>query len=193
MIDIKIDSSILQESQLSVTDLFYLLFMYYNERQLVKSDLENLISKGYIDNKEGRILNKGNALVVKILSNLDSIKNKSSLAISLKEVYPKGKKNGTSYYWTEGERLIEKRLRLFEKKYGKYEDKDIIEATKIYVESFRGDDKYMKLLKYFIFKEEVKDGMMESTSDLYTLLEKIKEGENVDNIFFSSNWTDELI
>lgn len=131
--------------------------------------------------------------VNKLSNSIQPLDNLKTLAKELKNIYPKGKKPGTNYYWADGEALIAKRLKLFYKKYGKdYTDGEIIQATKAYVESFNGSYQYMKLLKYFIFKEEIKDGMAESSSELLTILEKTKEGETEEDIITSLDWTMEL-
>lgn len=96
------------------------------------------------------------------------------LATTLKGIFPKGKKEGTNIYWTEGIPLIIRRLKLFFKKYGaSYSDEQIIEAAKSYVASFNGDYRFMKVLKYFMFKEKkVSAGVeVESESELITYIE----------------------
>jgi len=105
------------------------------------------------------------------------------LANKLIELYPQGFKDG-KYAWTEGPILVARRLRMFEKKYGKYSDEDIVEATKVYVENKMFQPE-MRILKYFIFKErENSAGEVEGTSDLYTMLEAIRNGE-----LFTTDWT----
>ena len=96
-----------------------------------------------------------------------------NLAKQLKEIYPKGKKDGT-WYWADGAQIIAKRLELFFFKYdklGKLTDEQIINATKKYVDEMLGKPD-MRLLKYFIWKEPVgKGGTVEPTSDLLTYIE----------------------
>lgn len=112
-----------------------------------------------------------------------------ALARALKELFPKGKKDGTSQYWAEGVALIVKRLKLFFKKYGKdFTNEQIIEATKSYVESFNGNYSFMRTLKYFIFKEAINAaGEVESTSDLLSYIEN-KGQANLNN-----DWTTNLL
>lgn len=112
------------------------------------------------------------------------------LATTLKSLFPKGIKPGTNYYWAEGVSLIVKRLKIFFKKYGNnFSEEDIISATKRYIESFNGDYRYMKLLKYFIFKDKRGDGgEVEYDSDLLTYLENKEELSEA-----NSNWTSDLI
>ena len=74
---------------------------------------------------------------------------------------------------------------MFFKKYGAdYTDEQIIQATKSYVESFNGDYRFMRVLKYFIFKEEKgADGMVESTSDLINRIDNAGQEDTENN-----NW-----
>ena len=96
-----------------------------------------------------------------------------ALAVALMEVFPKGKKEGTSVYW-KGK---------FFKLYGNtYTDEQIITAAKHYVASFNGNYAYMRALKYFIWKDERKidsdgNGYIEEVSDLATYIENAGQEE----------------
>ena len=105
------------------------------------------------------------------------------LAIRLKEIFPKGKKDGTNYYWADGVALIVRRLQLFFKKYGNtYTDEQIIQATEKYVQGFNGNYQYMRLLKYFILKEKVgAAGEVEGDSELISYIENAGQEENLRN------------
>ena len=111
------------------------------------------------------------------------------LAIRLKEIFPKGKKDGTNYYWADGVALIVRRLQLFFKKYGNtYTDEQIIQATEKYVQGFNGNYQYMRLLKYFILKEKVgAAGEVEGDSELISYIENAGQEENLRN-----DWTSTL-
>lgn len=166
--------------------------------------MNNLIRKGYITAATGQkfVTQKTYALTAKAqqlledvnLDSLDSGKPKTrdieSLAVRLKEIFPKGKKPGTSQYWTEGVALIVKRLRIFFKKYGEdYTDEQILSAAEKYVKSFNGNYSYMRTLKYFIWAEKPnKAGEVESTSDLLTFIENSDEEGNI-----GFNWHDDLV
>lgn len=99
------------------------------------------------------------------------------LAESLMELYPKGKKEGTSVYWRGNKKDTKERLQKFFKLYGdKFTDEQIIEATSNYVRSFNSNYSLMRVLKYFIWKDVKKinsDGIgyIEEVSDLATLIE----------------------
>lgn len=166
-------------------------------------DYDSLIKNGYITkansslftlNKKFSITPKGAALLNSVVldSDKDIVNNTNfikNIAEGLKEIFPKGKKDGTNYYWAEGVALIERRLKLFFKKYGKdYTEDQILQAAKKYVESFNGNYQYMKLLKYFIFKEKVGvNGEVEGDSELLNYIENAGQEENLRN-----DWTSEL-
>ena len=111
------------------------------------------------------------------------------LAEQLKNIFPKGKKDGTNLYWSEGKMFIKKRLKNFFNKYGtKYTDEQILNAAKEYVSSFNGIYKTMRVLKYFIYKEEKgADGKINSTSDLLNTIENAGQS-TIDN-----DWTSRVI
>lgn len=162
-----------------------------------KAILESYISPAYNSNNEYFITKEGLNLLSSTIT--DSISTLSTttvenrltlLAKELKNIFPKGKKEGTAFYWSEGEVLIVKRLKVFFRKYdiNTYTNEQIIEAAKTYVESFNGDYKYMKLLKYFIFKEvRTEESGVDIDSQLITYIEN--KGE-VDN---RGDWTSELV
>lgn len=140
-----------------------------------------------------RVTNKGDMMIASVILDSERYKHQPdrlvNLAVQLKEIYPEGKKEDTNYYWAEGKALIVRRLKAFFKKYGNdFTDEQIIDATRKYVEGFRGSYKYMKLLKYFIFKEKVgADGSVESESELLNCIEN-----GVPDNSLSDQWTSEL-
>lgn len=107
-----------------------------------------------------------------------------TLAAKLMEIFPKGKKEGTSVYWKGNKKDNKLRLQKFFKLYGNtYTDEQIITAAKQYVESFNGNYSYMRALKYFIWKDERKtDGegklYVEEVSDLATYIENAGEEQS---------------
>ena len=114
------------------------------------------------------------------------------LALELMSLVPQTKMPGTPYYYKCNKREIILKLKKFFKLYGFYPYEDIINATKRYVASFNGDYRYMKLLKYFIMKDEKRTdsdgrGYIEETSMLATELEN-KESSDIN----SDNWVNEL-
>lgn len=101
----------------------------------------------------------------------------NNLAKSLINIFPEGKKAGTSQYWRSNIRDVTLKLQKFFKLYGsKYTDEQIISCAQRYVSSFKGDYRYMRVLKYFICKNEKKVdsegiGYIEEVSDLAAYIE----------------------
>ena len=156
------------------------LFSILEEKEIVVKD----ILQGYM------ITQKWDDTVSTILLDSD-VKTPSSdrienLAIQLMEVFPKQKKVGTCHYFRGNKKDIILRLKKFFKLYGKYTDEQIITAAQKYVESFNGDYSYMRILKYFIWKDEVKinsegDRYVDEVSDLANWIENAGQEENLRN------------
>lgn len=161
----------------------------------------NLISKGYITVSRNelflpigwRLTNIGkdilNAIIVDSDKHQEPQEKLTELATKLKAIFPKGKKDGTNYYWSDGVPLVIRRLKLFFKKYGSnFTNEQIIQATEKYIEGFNGSYQYMRLLKYFIFKEKVgANGEIEGDSELINYIENANEEDNLKN-----DWTSTL-
>lgn len=99
------------------------------------------------------------------------------LASTLMQIFPQGRKEGTNTYWRGNLKDTKLKLKKFFKLYGtRFSDEQIITATKKYVESFNGNYSYMRVLKYFIWKDVRKQDSegrfyIEEVSDLATLIE----------------------
>mgnify|MGYP005915162485 CR=1 FL=1 len=163
------------------------LYMSLEEKKaLIKDGIfpKYLITQGY-DERVSSIL-------------LDSDKSRQpperidNLATKMMELFPAAKKTGTSQYYRGNRKDITLRLKKFFKLYGnKFTDKQILEATEKYVKSFNGDYRYMRVLKYFIWKDERRvdsDGVgyIDEVSDLATYIEN-ETGRVLDN-----DWTANL-
>ena len=107
------------------------------------------------------------------------------------EIFPAQKKQGTCHYFRGNRKDISLRLKKFFKLYGNsYTKEQILEAARKYVASFNGNYSYMRILKYFIWKDERKTdsegkGYIEETSDLASYIDNNGEESNND-------WTAEL-
>lgn len=143
---------------------------------LVRKDNDILVTEAWAD-RISRILLLSDQ-EVPCESRLDN------LALKLMDIFPKGKKEGTSVYFKGNKKDNKLRLQKFFKLYGNtYTDEQIIEAAKRYVESFNGNYSYMRALKYFIWKDEKKtDGegkvYVEEVSDLATYIENEGDSQN---------------
>lgn len=117
-----------------------------------------------------------------------------SLAQSLMDIFPKQKKEGTSHYFRGNKKDNILRLKKFFKLYGdRYTDSQILDAAKAYVESFNGDYRYMRVLKYFIWKDAVKTGpdgtgYVDESSDLASIIENEGAAESLRN-----DWTTNIV
>ena len=169
-----------------------LMLVIHNKANLERAE-KALIQKGLITAERDdlfhqvgwRLTNKGTEVLDSVIMDSDKEQEPQDrliqLATRLKEIFPKGKKDGTNYYWTEGVALIVRRLKLFFRKYGnKFTDEQIIQAAEKYVQGFNGNYRYMRLLKYFIFKEEVgANGEVEGGSELINYIENAGQEENL--------------
>ena len=182
------------------------------EQDLIKKGLITAERNKLFQQIGWRLTNKGTEIIDSVV--LDSDKQQESqdrlikLATRLKKVFPEGKKDGTNYYWAEGVALIVRRLKLFFKKYDKFFttmfeeeahiytidqfndfiDDRIVQAAEKYVQGFNGNYQYMKLLKYFIFKEKIGAGSeVEGDSQLISYMENYGQEEDLRN-----DWTSTL-
>lgn len=116
----------------------------------------------------------------------------SNLTKALMEVFPEGKKEGTSQYWRGNTRDVTLKLQKFFKLYGnKYTDEQIINAAQRYVSSYNGRYQYMRVLKYFIMKNEKKVdsegvGFIEEVSDLAAYIENEGHEKNLKDDWMST-------
>lgn len=177
-----------------------LMLVIHNKANLERAE-KALIQKGLITAERNdlfqqvgwRLTNKGTEVLDSVIMDSDKEQEPQDrliqLATRLKEIFPKGKKNGTNYYWADGVALIVRRLKLFFRKYGnKFTDEQIIQAAEKYVQGFNGNYQYMRLLKYFIFKEKVgANGEVEGDSELINYIENAGQEENL-----RDDWTSSL-
>ena len=112
------------------------------------------------------------------------------LAKQMREIYPQGKMKNrygqlTPYYYRCNNGEVVKKLKKFFSIYGDVSNEDILDATRRYVASFQGNYTNMRLIKYFILKDDVRpteDGNhVEQISDLATFLENKGEEDEVIN------------
>ena len=162
------------------------------ERALIQKGLITAERNDLFQQVGWRLTNKGTEVLDSVIMDSDKEQEPQDrliqLATKLKEIFPKGKKDGTNYYWADGVALIVRRLKLFFKKYGnKFTDEQIIQAAEKYVQGFNGNYQYMRLLKYFIFKEKVgANGEVEGDSELISYIENAGQDEDLRNDWTSS-------
>ena len=195
---ISINESVCKKNKLSLAELLSILliktgadmpklFKSLEEKEIIVKD----VFGGYM------ITQRWDDVASTILLDSDKDSQPSerleNLAVQLAEIFPREKKAGTCHYFRGNKKDTILRLKKFFKRYGnKFTDEQILEAARSYVASFNGNYHYMRVLKYFIWKDAKKedaDGNLyvDETSDLATLIENAGA---IDSI--KEDWTTNL-
>jgi hypothetical protein len=103
-----------------------------------------------------------------------------NLVRELQSLFPAGRKPGTGIYWRGSEREIEERLGNYYRLFKPREARDILSAARRYVKFFEGDNRYMCVLKYFIYRR-LPDGSLKSELDAY--IENAREETVEEDVF----------
>ena len=197
-----IDEKICTKHKMTVQEVLLALAFRMNNSDIV---IDNMLQREIL-------INKGDYLVTQHWSDvLDEILSDSSgsveksdeelleLAKQMRELYPQGKMKDrygrmTPYYYRCNNSEVVKKLKKFFTIFGNVPDEEILDATKRYVASFQGNYPGMRLIKYFILKDDVKPGEdgnhVEQISDLATFLENKESGEEIVN---NDEWTSKMI
>lgn len=176
-----IDSNILDKNNITLEEF---MLLYISAKNIdINSIKESIVAKNLAEYdlfSENKLVVSDNTKELIANISIDSDKNVidedekyTELAIKLREIYPSGRKEGTSYMWRGTTIEIARKLKTLVVKY-KYtlNEDDIIQATKDYISSFNGNYRYMQLLKYFILKSvRDADGNTEVKSELMSLIE----------------------
>lgn len=183
-----IDQTILDKYNITLEEF---LVLYLGAKEVdIESVSQSLIAKGFADKdlfSNGKIVVSDKVKDLISTISIDSDKNvidKDSeyieLATELRELYPTGRKDGTTYMWRGTTAEVAKKLKTLVVKYGYTLDKEeVIKATKDYISSFNGNYRYMQLLKYFILKSvRDADGNTEVKSELMSLIENSGQVDN---------------
>ena len=176
-----IDQTILDKNGLTLEEF---LVLYLGAKDVdITSVSQSLIAKGLADKDlffNGRIVVSDKVKDLVSTISIDSDKNVidkdsefTELATELREIYPAGRKDGTTYMWRGTTAEVAKKLKTLVVKYGyTINREDVLKATKEYVNSFNGNYRYMQLLKYFILKSvRDADGNVDIKSELMSLIE----------------------
>ena len=172
-----------QDVGIAFEQLCYLLSL---KNRPSKKDFQDLIDrKMIIISSQGQINlgGRGFNTVVEVLR-LSQIVHTDfevlqELAKKMADLFPAGKKPGTSKYWKGNSSVVVKKLNSFLKKYGIIPPDTIIKATSAYVNSFGADKSLMRILPYFIEKD--------GESDLLTFIENLNDNEEEDLGFEDEN------
>lgn len=110
----------------------------------------------------------------------DRLKN---LAKEIQNIFPSGynrnELTGAVYYHKSNSGAIKRALKRFITNYDDYSDEEILDATRRYVASFRGNYSRIQMANYFVYKDNRTVGG-EVTSSLATFLENKESGEVVE-------------
>ena len=190
-----IDEKVCEKHNLTITEVLCLLFL-----KSCDGNYSDVVSKLIKEEKlvEPNILDSDNAdclyltphwddeISSVVLESDNSVPDKDrieNLVNKMRELFPKGMKIGNSA-WRGNVRELKLRMQKFFKLYGDYSDEAILKATKAYVDSFNGNYIYMRILKYFILKSEIKQhqndagevvSQVEDVSELANILENPEE------------------
>ena len=173
--EIIINDNVLDSAGLTLQELLYLMLLDLDTTSEIVDSLE---AKGWF--LHGKFTEDSRQRLSEVLNNTKKEPSTDSriddLAEKLMAVFPKGKKDGTPYYWKGNRKEIKDKLKKFFVYFGDtYDDRQILDAAKKYVESFNGNYRYMRLLKYFIWKNDRKmteEGMaVEQVSELASYIE----------------------
>lgn len=189
---VSINKDVLEKNNLSMDEFLVLLLTYNkaNIQEVKQSLVEKELADFSVFDNELVISSTTKDLITSIAIDSDvkvlsKDKEFRELADKLKELFPKGKKAGTTYMWRDSTAVIARKLKTLVVKYDyQFTEEQAIKATKAYVESFNGDYTYMQLLKYFILKS-LPDG--EIKSDFMSYIEN--EGQEDE---LSDNWLNEM-
>ena len=191
---ITIDEKVCTKHKMTVQEVLIALIMRMGN---VPDTMENMLNREIlVDTGEYQVTQHWSDVLDEIISDSSGRVEKSDeelleLAKQMRELYPQGKMKDrygrmTPYYYRCNNSEVVKKLKKFFTIFGNVPDEDILDATKRYVASFQGNYTGMRLIKYFILKDDVKPGEdgnhVEQISDLATFLEnKESEEEEVTN------------
>lgn len=191
--NITVNEKILKKYNLTLEE-FLVLYLCSKEID-IEATIQHLIdidivNRDLYNNVSAVVSNNTKELIASIIvdsdkSIIDKDEEFTSLASKMRELYPSGKKPGTTYYWQDSIPIISKKLKTLVAKFGvKLTEEEVLEATQRYVDSFNGDYKYMQLLRYFILKTNKDTG--ETRSELLSYMENKDEDIRED-------WTSSIV
>ena len=194
---IEVNDEICKKYNLSIEEALVLIGLKYSSQEVFQKlnkerFLLDLGSSIFNEETKYKLSRKANEVLSCILAESTDVvakrtTNIEELADKLREIYPNGKIFNTNYYYRCNRQDIINKLKTFFKMYGtKYTDEQIINATQKYVNSFNGNYAYLKLLKYFIWKDERLKG--ESVQSLLADFIENESSEDTTN----TDWTVEL-
>lgn len=192
--NISISEKVLSKYGLSLEEF---LLLYLCSREINLTDLaESLINKGLAnrdlkDSSSVVVSDNAKDFIASVLISsakivLDKHSDFSELANKMRELFPAGRKAGTTYYWRDSIPVIARKLETLVTKFDvEFTEEEALNATRRYIESFNGDYRYMQLLKYFILKTDRSTG--EIKSEFLSLIQNPEDEE-----VLNDNWLNEV-
>lgn len=192
---ITIDTDVLRKEHLTLQQFLVLLIAYRNIDY--KKTLDDLIASGLVQKDlfdpysvvlSDNIRND----IARILVDCDKNVTGSDIdfmgiAAKMRDMYPKGNKPGTTHAWRDSVAEIANKLKTLVSKYNfRFTEEEAIAATREYLDTYKNDNKFMKLLRYFILKTD-NDGVgnRRIKSDFMTIIENNRQqkedGDETDN------------
>lgn len=185
--NISINEEVLSKWDLNIKEFLFLLFNVKDGD--IQECISSLVSKGWVDKNlydstKVVISNNRKDDIATILVDSEKTETKfefEELANKLREIFPKGKKPGTTYMWRDTTAVIAKKLKILVTKYNcNFTEEQAVKATQAYVNSFGGNYKYMQLLKYFILKTPTNaSGDVELRSDFMSYIDNEGQEEQL--------------
>lgn len=196
---ISINEKVLSENNLTLNE--YLILLFNTRGGDMHQCISSLIEKGWanrdlFDDTKIVLSDNNRTRVLDVMLDSDKLVESkqdefNDLANKLREIFPEGRKPGTTYSWRGSTIEVARKLKNLVVKYGcEFTANEAIEATKAYVEHWKNDPKYMKLLKYFILKTpRNNDGDVEVQSDLMAYI----QNKNMTDPQQPDNWAIDLV
>ena len=184
---LQIDKLVLKQYGINLEEYFFMMILDNCHGITISLDCSKLlyygfiimVSNGYILTPDG--INFLKEVEVVSVDKKISLKEIEDIATSMREIFPEGKKLGTSKYWRDNQATVMRKLNAFFKLFGHYDSNRILEATQKYVDSFGDNKQLMRILPYFILKE--------NESDLLTIIENFDSVGKDEN---NDQWTSKL-
>lgn len=168
---LQIDKSILRDHGVAVSSYLFMLIISYYPGTKIDIPLGSIIELGFINgNSNGYFITEDGLRFIdyvnkELKSAAKAKKATPELVESMRSLFPEGKKSGTNKYWRDNSNNILKKLNTFFKTYGDFPDELILDATKKYVDSFGDNNQLMRIIPYFILKDD--------NSELMTIIDNI--------------------
>lgn len=188
--NISINEKILDKYHLTLNE-FLVLYLCSQEVN-IEDTIKDLILMGIVDkdlknNTTAVVSDNTKELIASIIVDSDkAVINRDeefyALAEKMRDLFPDGRKPGTTYYWKDSVPVIARKLKTVVAKFGvQFTEEEALSVTQRYIASFNGDYRFMQLLKYFILKTDRTTG--EIRSEFLSLLANKEDSEEE-----SSNW-----